>query len=208
MRLPRATPPTPTRYDFDVVISMMVGIPTTGTLVRSQPTGGSEFQVIVLAEALAATGLKVGIVSGFFAYAYINGVQYIPSGEVIGRTDSWKTHRPTAQVRTKVVISERFGDLPGGLEFERVVFDLHDLPDGRLGRVVDTMRTIPESRVVTHSQFANDLLVDFPNKSVIPCMLPDEFYDRNYDEFYDVPRATPSRTARSYIYGSAALKGL
>jgi hypothetical protein len=55
---------------------------------------------------------------------------------------------------------------------------------------------------VVHSPFAASLLEGWPNVSVIPCMLPDEFY-----EPLPAPVKLDERRHR-YVYGSAAMKGL
>lgn len=199
MRLPAALPPTPTQHEFDVVISQMLGLPATGTTVREKPTGGSEWQTVILAEALAARGFRVGVIGPFFAYALDRGVQYLPAGEVIGRRDAEARNRPTAKIRTRVLVSERFGALPAGVEFERLVVDLHDLPDARLGPVMNLLHEVDDGRVVVHSNFTASLLDGWPNVSAIPCMLPDSFYAR---------ASVPPRDKPRYVYGSAAMKGL
>jgi hypothetical protein len=186
-----------------VLISQSGGLPATGSTIRRQPTGGSELQVVVLAEALAARGLRVGITGPFFAFALDRGVAYVPLCEVVGRSDPHGgPSRPSAKLRTRVLVSERFGALPPGVEFERVVFDLHDIPDQRLGHVAQAMHEIPEARCVVHSPFAASLLDGWPSVSVIPCMLPDEFYE-------PLPKPVKlNERAHRYVYGSAALKGL
>lgn len=200
MRLPASLPPTPTLHEFDVVISQMLGLPATGTTVREKPTGGSEWQTVILAEALAERGFRVGVIGPFFAYAMDRGVQYLPAGEVIGRRDAEARNRPTAKIRTRVLVSERFGALPAGVEFERLVVDLHDLPDARLGPVMNLLHEVDDGRVVVHSNFTASLLDGWPNVNVIPCMLPDSFYRGVHGgEQLSRPR---------YVYGSAAMKGL
>jgi hypothetical protein len=223
MRLPLATPPVPQDLSFDVVISQLVGLPATGSTVRSKPTGGSEWQAVVLAEALSTRGFSVAIVGPFFAYALDRGVQYIPDGEVVGRRDAEGRHRPTAKIRARVLVSERFGQLPPGVEFGRVVFDLHDLPDQRLQGVIQAMGEIPDSAVVVHSNFTASLLDGWPRVSVIPCMLPDDFVFCNALTPLTIavdgaPRRANEGGATSvypkvnraprYVYGSAAMKGL
>ncbi len=207
VRLNQATPPVPTQLDFDVVISQMVGLPATGSTVREKPTGGSEWQTVILAEALAARGYRVAIIGPFFAYALDRGVHYLPIGEVIGRKDAESRHRPTAKVRTRVLVSQRFGPLPNGVEFERLVVDLHDLPDARLGPVMNTLHEVSNGRVVVHSNFTASLLDGWPNVSVIPCMLPDDFYARPATPTTINGKASPRHNPR-YVYGSAAMKGL
>lgn len=204
VRLNQTTPPNPTQYEFDVVISQMLGLPATGSTVREKPTGGSEWQTVILAEALAARGFRVAIIGPFFAYALDRGVQYLPAGEVIGRKDTQARNRPTAKVRTQVLVSQRFGALPGGVEFERLVVDLHDLPDARLGPVMGTLHEVADGRVVVHSNFTASLLDGWPNVTVIPCMLPDGFYETRTTI---AGKAPPLRAPR-YVYGSAAMKGL
>lgn len=219
VRLPEATPPNPTQYEFDVVVSQTIGLPATGSTVRTRPTGGSEWQAVLLAESLAARGFRVGYIGPFFAYALDHGVQYIPYGEVIGRRDASGRQRPTAKVQTQVLVSQRFGELPAGVEFGRVVFDLHDIPDQRLQGVIAAMRDIQDSAVVVHSEFTASLLDAWPRVSVIPCMLPDEFYGHQREHGVDhapfnaakvgATSVSPKvRTRLRYVYGSAAMKGL
>lgn len=204
MRLPAALPPTPTQHEFDVVISQMLGLPATGTTVRENPTGGSEWQTVILAEALAARGFRVGVIGPFFAYALDRGVHYLPAGEVIGRRDAEARNRPTAKIRTSVLVSQRFGALPSGVEFERLVVDLHDIPDARLGPVMGLLHEVDDGRVVVHSNFTESLLDGWPNVNVIPCMLPDSFYETRTT----IDGKAPPREKPRYIYGSAAMKGL
>lgn len=204
MRLPAALPPTPTLHEFDVVISQTVGVPATGTTVREKPTGGSEWQTVILAEALAARGFRVAIVGPFFAHALDRGVQYLPLGEVVGRRDAEARIRPTVKVRTRVLVSQRFGALPAGVEFERLVIDLHDIPDARLGPVMNVLHEVDDGRVVVHSNFTASLLDGWPSVNVIPCMLPDEFYETRTT----IAGKAPPREKPRYVYGSAAMKGL
>jgi hypothetical protein len=222
VRLPPATPPVPTEHTYDVVISQLVGLPATGSSVRSKPTGGSEWQVVVLAEALASRGLRVAVIGPFFAYALDRGVHYLPAGEVLGRRDALGNQRPTVKVRAEVLVSERFGTLPAGVEFQRLVVDLHDLPDQMLGGVMNAMQAVPGSKVVVHSEFTASLLDGWPNVNVIPCMLPDEFYhgpqnaprtNGNGPNFNAggperIAKSFEGRTRHRYVYGSAAMKGL
>jgi hypothetical protein len=188
---------------FDVVISQTVGLPAHGVSVRSRPTGGTEWQMVLLAEALAERGFSVAIVGLYGAHAFMHGVRYLPAGEVAGLVDAFCRRRPSVRVRASVVISERFGEVADGLEFDRVVFDLHDLPDDRLGGVQAAMTQIPDSKIVVHSDFMAGLLPEWPRVSVIPCMVPDEFYELS-------PKYQPKshKDECTYVYGSAALKGL
>lgn len=214
MRLPRATAPNPELYEFDVLISQAVGLPATGSSIRQKPTGGSELSVVVLAEALAAHGLRVGVAGPFFAFCIDRKVAYVPFCELVGRSDpSGGPSRPSARIRTRVLVSERFGKLPPNVEFERVVFDLHDIPDARLAEVAQTMREIPDSKCVVHSPFTASLLDGWPNVSVIPCMLPDEFYSQPYattpiDNIVMKGNGRITTRNKRYVYGSAAMKGL
>lgn len=222
VRLPRSTPPEPIPQTFDVVISQSLGLPVTGSIARAKATGGSEWQVVVLAEALVAAGLSCAVLGPFFAYAFDRGVHYIPIGEVgfahpqhgepMGRRDAFGNLRNTSKVRCRVLVSERFGGLPLNVEFERVVFDLHDIPDDKLAHVAATCRDVEGSHVVVHSQFTASLLDSWPSVRVIPCMVPDEFYrseSRGVGEGGSVAPPRPrSPTKAHFVYGSAALKGL
>lgn len=211
MRFPAATPPVPSELAFDVLISQNLGLPATGTTVRGKPTGGSEWQTVVLAEALAALGYKVGVMSPIGWFVMENGVHYVPLGEVLGREDGYHKRRPSVHLSTHVLVSERFGELPPNVNFSRLVFDLHDMPDERLEAVMQLLGEVPESAVVVHSDFNASLHAEWPRMTVIPCMLPDAFYS---------PRAAPGgfraslddggklRRERNYVYASAALKGL
>lgn len=203
MRLPDATPPTPELYTFDVLIAQNLGLPATGATVRAQPTGGSEWQVVILAEALAARGFRVGVTSPVGMFQRHNGVTYIPISELHGREDAYKNFRPSARISTEVLVSERFGQLPWNVDFERLVFDLHDLPDDRLQSVMGLLGEVETSRVVVHSKFLADLLQEWPRLSVIPCMLPDDFYTQPKLE-----RVKLKEREHHYVYASAAMKGL
>lgn len=206
MRLKPRTAPTPDKVRYDVLISQLIGKPTNGSLVRSTPTGGSEFQVVVLAEALAERGYRVGVLTPDGAHCHANGVDYVPATSVIGAYVDPHTgeQRITTEIETDVLVSERFGPLPNGVSFIRLVFDLHDLPDARLGPVMQAMSDIKDSKVVVHSGFMHRLLPGWPRLSVIPCMLPDSFYGRERPP----SQRKAKDPARHYVYGSAAMKGL
>jgi hypothetical protein len=44
--------------------------------------------------------------------------------------------------------------------------------------VMNLLHDVPDGRVVVHSKFTASLLDGWPRVSVVPCMLPDEFYDK------------------------------
>lgn len=201
MRLQAITPNAPQQYRFDVLIAQSGGLAATGMTVRNSPTGGSEFQVVLLAEALAAAGYSVGVASPVFAFCLVNGVTYLPVHELHGRPDPYGVRHPSAAVSCDVLVCERTGGIPPGVSFNRIVFDLHDLPDPRLEYVIERMHEIDGAQVVVHSPFMQTLLSDWPRVSVIPCMVPDSFYGQ--------PRPVKIvEKARNYVYGSAAMKGL
>lgn len=202
MRLPFSAASAPTKMEFDVLVSQLVGLPCTGTSIRTQPTGGSEWQVVLLAEALAACGYRVGVINNVQAHTLEFGVRYIPAGEVIGRSGPFGDTRRTITVESEVVVSERFGEICPGIGFNRAVFDLHDLPDQRLTTVEGAVNAIAHSRVVVHSRFMHGLLPGWPRVEIIPCMIPDEFYELQQNKWQ------PPRKGPTYVYGSAAMKGL
>jgi len=201
MRLQAISPNAPHQYRFDVLIAQLGGLAATGMSVRNSPTGGSEFQVVVLAEALAAAGYSVGVASPVFAFSLVNGVTYLPVHELHGRPDPYGVRHPSAAVSCDVLVCERTGGIPPGVSFNRLVFDLHDLPDPRLEYVIERMHEVEGAQVVVHSPFMRGLLSDWPRLSVIPCMLPDDFYGQ--------PKPVKLvEKSRNYVYGSAAMKGL
>jgi hypothetical protein len=172
--------------------------------VRQAPTGGSEWQTVVLAEALADRGYRVAVLTPDGAHARAFGVDYIPATSVAGAFQDPFTgeQRPSVRLTTTALVSERFGPLPPFVEFAgepRVVFDLHDLPDPRIEHIMGAL-SMPGASIVVHSEFTQRLLPGWPRVKVIPCMLPDEFYDAR--------SATPEMRSPRYVYGSAAMKGL
>lgn len=209
MRLPPRTPPTPEQRTYDVVISQAVGKWANGFTVRNGPTGGSEWQVVLLAEALASRGYSVAVLTPEGAFSAYAGVDYIPFTSCLGAFQDPETgiRRHSVEIKCATLVSERFGQLPQHVDFGRLVYDLHDLPDDRLQSVMAGLGSCANSAVVVHSQYLASLLDSWPRVSVIPCMVPDEFYNapREPNEFDDGPII---KRGKHYVYGSAAMKGL
>lgn len=212
MRLPPRTTPTPEQRTYDVVISQAVGKWANGFTVRNQPTGGSEWQVVLLAEALVTRGYSVAVLTPEGAFSSYGGVDYVPFTACLGAFQDPETgeKRHSIEIKCVVLVSERFGQLPPHVDFGRLVYDLHDLPDDRLQPVMAGLSSCPDSAVVVHSPYLAGLLETWPRVSVIPCMVPDEFYDAPTPRggFNASMEGGKLTRERRYVYGSAAMKGL
>jgi hypothetical protein len=106
------------------------------------------------------------------------------------------------QLECEVLISQRFGELPANVSFSRLVTEMHDLPDDRCYNIMGAMAQIPGSKTVVHSKFNAGLYPDWPGLTIIPAAFEDSLCSLPI-----VPRKTHPRE-RTFVYGSAALKGL
>ena len=184
--------PIPLRYD--VVISQNFGRPIDSYRARTQPNGGSELHTVVVAEGLTKAGLRVGVLQPGASFVRWAGVDYFSIQDV--------AQRGLYVIECDVLISQRFGQLPPNVSFKRIVVEMHDLPDARASVPQAFLSEIPGGKTIVHSQFNAELYPDWPGLTIIPAAFEDSLYD-----VPKVPRATDKRE-RTFVYGSAALKGL
>lgn len=183
---------------FDVLIVDDCGTPYDGMTIELDGLGGSESEAIWLLEALAAKGLKVGSVNKCGAMSLVNGVYYIPSRWAIddGRVRPLDKPNPFDVIKTKTLILQRYTKIPENVHYEVLYRWLTDDPRQSGDDIpVDKAQPI----CVSEWQAAN-LPKHLSQAKVIPNMIPDWVYELGGDR-----RNTP---AQSFIYASAAIKGL
>jgi hypothetical protein len=181
----------PIQHEFDVIFSDTVGTPFNAFYPAEVGMGGTEAQIVWLAEGLAAAGYRVGVINrGPFASQSPAGVRYFPLGDLV---------RETISPKAEVLVSLRAGILPPGIEFNRLFFWLHDIPDDSLRGVHDVLSRMPDARVVCVSDWqAARCPEQWQGRvNVLHNMIPDWIYDVKW---------TP--TVKNYVYLSAAQKGL
>lgn len=180
----------PNVCDFDVLLVDSVGTTFNTFSIANGGLGGSEQQAILLLEGLSAAGYSVGCINrGPHASRSLNGVRYFPVNDI---------ERGTVAPRCKTLISMRAGFMPNGIEFDTVVFWLHDIPDKNLQNISTYLRDMDDSRIVTVSDW---------QKSKLPPgwdTRATTIYNQIPDWIYDVK----SEQRRNFTYASAALKGL
>lgn len=194
MRFAPRQPLVPTRKHYDVIISQNFGRQIDSWRARVMPNGGSEMHTVVVAESLRRAGLSVAVLQPGPSFVRFEGVDYYSIQDVCKR-GLWV-------IECEALISERFGELPQNVEFKRLIVEMHDLPDERVRTCIGFMQQVSDCKTVLHSQFNADLYQDFPGKTIIPAAFEDSLYD-----IPKVPRVTDKRE-RTFVYGSAALKGL
>ena len=179
---------------YDVVISQNFGRPIDSWRARTQPNGGSELHTVVVAEGLQKSGLRVAVIQPGPSFVRWAGVDYLALEDVI--------HRGLYDITCEVLVSQRFGALPANVSFSRLAVEMHDLPDERAQTCIDFMSQVPGCKTILHSKFNSDLYVDWPGSTIIPAAFEDSLYDIN------VAPLNPDKRERTFVYGSAALKGL
>ena len=158
------------------------------------PNGGSELHTVVVAEGLKKAGLRVACIQPGPSYVRWEGVDYLSLEDVI--------HRGIYDITCDVLVSQRFGALPANVAFSRVAVEMHDLPDERAQTCIDFMSQIPGCKTILHSKFNSDLYPEWPGSTIIPAAFEDSLYD-----IHAAPLKSDKRE-RTFVYGSAAMKGL
>jgi len=194
MRFTPRKPVTPTKVHYDVVISQNFGRSIDSYRARTQPNGGSELHTVVLAEGLVRAGFSVAVLQPGGSFVRWAGTDYYSAQDVAER-GIW-------ELDCDVLISQRFGQLPRNVSFSRLVVEMHDLPDERAQVPHDFMAQIPGAKTVVHSKYNAELYPGWPGLTIIPAAFEESLYD-----LPKVARET-HRKKRTFIYGSAALKGL
>lgn len=182
------------KLEYDVVISQNFGRPIDSWRARTQPNGGSELHTVVVAEGLRRAGYRVAVIQPGPSFVRWEGVDYLSLEDVI--------HRGLYDITCEVLVSQRFGALPANVSFSRLAVEMHDLPDERAQTCIDFMSQVPGCKTILHSKFNSDLYVDWPGSTIIPAAFEDSLYEMQ------APPLNPDKRERTFVYGSAALKGL
>lgn len=165
-------------YDYDVLIFDAVGVPFTGYTSDFGGLGGSEWEQVLLLEALAARGYRVAAMNRLPSWSRVRGVDYHP----IGTLDF-------AKFSCKSLILLRNTAKPLDIDCQSV-----------FRWVTDTLIEYEDdgAELICVSKWQSDLHGD-DHPQFIHNMLPDWVYDLK-----------PNRNtkANSFIYASAAMKGL
>lgn len=194
MRFGARPPMDPIPLRYDVIISQNFGRPIDSWRARTQPNGGSELHTVVVAEGLRKSGLSVAVLQPGASFVRWAGVDYFSIQDV--------AQRSIYSLECDVLVSQRFGALPANVSFRRLVVEMHDLPDERASVPQHFMNEVPGCKTLVHSKFNAELYPDWPGLTIIPAAFEDSLYEQEY-----VSRVTQPRD-RTFVYGSAALKGL
>lgn len=178
------------RHKQDVIFYSSVGMAFTGDTPEAGGMGGSELEVVVLAEALAARGYQVTVVNPTREVKEVKGVIYLP----LAGAGSWTS------CRTLVVM--RYSPVPP-IAHEKLVIIAMDMPgDGAHNHQAAYLRgRAPHGVLVTMTDWQRSLFPQTWNMRTVHPVVPDVVYEiarRN-----EVPKM-PKR----FLYASAALKGL
>ena len=164
---------------YDVMTVDAVGMPFTGSTPELQGLGGSEWEQILLLEELARRGYRVAAMNRVSAWSRVNGVDYLPLGMV-------EYDVPPAE-RVIFMRNTPHQRRPDWHRHARWITD--NAPDEETGPL----------EVVCVSDWQAKTCRPLEQSEVIHNMLPDWVYDLPHT------RNTP---AQSFIYASAAMKGL
>lgn len=174
---------------FDVIIFDNVGMPYTGSTFRMGALGGSEFETVLLAEGLAASGYKVAILNSFRFATLENKVYYLP-------VDSLNNH----VMKCKTLLVMRSSPVPQGrIEFDELLFWFTDLPnENHLSNISNFIAPGRPATGICVSEWHKSIQPQGWNFAAIPNMIPDWVYELK----------PMQKNKNKYIYASAAMKGL
>ena len=167
---------------FDVVIYDGVGQPYAGDTVSG--IGGSEHFVIKLARALAGHGLHVLVRNNLHLPAHVtsDGVCY-------------ENRNATMEVECKTLILQRYSTLPINIAFDRLVVQVHDIPDGdKIANLAVFFQRLGAT-LVCNSEWQRSLFPSEWKSVIIPPML------------HALPEPQIDKDRTGFIYASAAMKG-
>lgn len=175
--------------NYDLVIFDPHGVAYTSTTHRHGGLGGSEFEVVLLAEALAQKGVKIAVLNAFKFPTVEYGVHYWPH-------DILRLHT----VKCKTLLMLRSFDVPyTRIEYDNVRFWITDIPDqNTVNQMSPWAMPGRPGNVVCVSNWQRSMLPPMWNTTTIHNMIPDWVYDLG-------PKA---KVPGKNIYASAALKGL
>lgn len=176
-------PTTSRRYD--AVFFDTVGMAYTGATPHHAGLGGSEFQAILLAEALAARGRRVLVLNNCTAAERYEHVDYAPHAQA-----------DLDAIECDVLLIQRYSRLPP-IRARKIVIAASDIPGSHYDHFDSLFAGPRDVSLVAVSDWQRRLFPRNWRTLVVPNMLPDYVYDVACD-------ADPSR----FVYASAALKGL
>lgn len=173
---------------FDVVFYDNIGMPFIGSTPRNEALGGSELELVLLAEKLAQYGKKVLIINNFDFPAYEYNVYYYP----ISLLKEHKIHCKNFIINR---YSKPFND---HVIFENLFIYLQDIYVPEHAQWFDYIhQNYPKAIFITVSKWLQTLLPSSFKSVCIYNMIPDWVY--NFQT---------NRIPNKYIYCSAAFKGL
>ncbi len=171
---------------YDIVLYATVGMPYTGSTPEHAGLGGSEFETILLAEALAARGRSVLVLNKTTRQVRERGVDYANHDAVL---------EPPV-LSCKFLLIQRYSEIPQILA-ERIVVVATDIPRHEYDHLYTLFDGGPDATLVTVSEWQRAHFPAHWQSKTIPNMLPEYVYD------LDRPI-----NPRRFVYASAALKGL
>jgi len=176
------------KTEFDIIIYDNVGMPFIGSTIRHQSLGGSEFELILIAEKLAQFGKKVLIINTFDFPAYEYGVYYYP-------TYLLKEHEFKC---TNFIINRYSKPFNDNIKFENIFIFLQDIYSSEYSSYFEhILNFYPKTKFITVSKWLQSLLPKSYDSTFIHNMIPDWVY--NFQT---------KRIPNKYIYCSASFKGL
>ena len=168
----------------DIILFDTSGSPYTGQTVNMTGMGGSEFQSILLLEAMAAVGKKVVCLNNTTETVEHNGVLYLPNTSVANY-----------QFKCNHLIIHRTSFIPRKIQHKKCYQWVTDLNGPQNLPFYDLLDS-GKCKLVTLSNFSNEQFPITWNKHVINFMIPDWVYN------YSIPE-----NKSDFIYASSIMKG-
>lgn len=173
---------------FDVIIYDNIGMPFQGTTPVHTSLGGSEFELILLAESLAKINKKVLVLNNNEFPSFENGVMYYPNYFLKEKKFTCKNF-----------LINRYSQLTNNnINFENIFIFLQDFygPE-HINYFKFIKHQYPLVQFIAVSNFLKNTLPQELNIQVIHNMIPDWVYEINI-----------KKNVNKFIYASAAFKGL
>lgn len=175
----------------DVLFYDAVGMPYTGTTLRTGGLGGTEQFIVLLAEELVKEGLSVTVATKTAARTEVNGVEYVPLQDA---------------PPTETLVHLRYGDLHCADFYKRRILFCTDSADISLGsydKYGHEFRKNTDLVVVCRWQlelFKQRGLTGWRSEHVITGILPESVLAKKTGK--------PPKYPHRFVYASAARKGL
>lgn len=175
----------------DVLFYDAVGMPYTGTTLRTGGLGGTEQFIVLLAEELVKEGLSVTVATKTAARTEVNGVEYVPLQDA---------------PPTETLVHLRYGDLHCADFYKRRILFCTDSVDISLGsydKYGHEFRKNTDLVVVCRWQlelFKQRGLTGWRSEHVITGILPESVLAKKTGK--------PPKYPHRFVYASAARKGL